>query len=395
MSKILDLRQKRASLWEKTKKFLDDAKREDGMLSADDVAAYEKMEADIVSLGKEIDILERQAEMEKQLNAPVNTPVREKPDNGAGIKTGRASDAYKNAFWKLMQNNQLSYSVHDTLQIGTDSEGGYLVPDEYEATLIDKLTDENIMRGLATIITSANGDKKIPVVASHGEAVWTDEGEEYTESDDEFGTVSLGAHKLSTIIKVSEELLNDSAFNLETYISSEFARRMGAAEELAFINGNGTGKPTGVINTAEVGVTSASANAITTDEIIDLYHSLRTPYRKNAAFLANDSTIKAIRKLKDSNGQYLWQPGLQAGQPDTILNRPIHTSAYMPEIGSANKILLFGDLKYYWIADRQGRSFQRLNELFAKNGQVGFRVFQRVDGKLILPEAVKTMAMAG
>lgn len=395
MSKILDLRQKRASLWEKTKKFLDDAKREDGMLSADDVAAYEKMEADIVSLGKEIDILERQAEMEKQLNAPVNTPVREKPDNGAGIKTGRASDAYKNAFWKLMQNNQLSYSVHDTLQIGTDSEGGYLVPDEYEATLIDKLTDENIMRGLATIITSANGDKKIPVVASHGEAVWTDEGEEYTESDDEFGTVSLGAHKLSTIIKVSEELLNDSAFNLETYISSEFARRMGAAEELAFINGNGTGKPTGVINTAEVGVTSASANAITTDEIIDLYHSLRTPYRKNAAFLANDSTIKAIRKLKDSNGQYLWQPGLQAGQPDTILNRPIHTSAYMPEIGSANKILLFGDLKYYWIADRQGRSFQRLNELFAKNGQVGFRVFKRVDGKLILPEAVKTMAMAG
>ena len=395
MSKILDLRQKRASLWEKTKKFLDDAKREDGMLSADDVAAYEKMEADIVSLGKEIDILERQAEMEKQLNAPVNTPVREKPDNGAGIKTGRASDAYKNAFWKLMQNNQLSYSVHDTLQIGTDSEGGYLVPDEYEATLIDKLTDENIMRGLATIITSANGDKKIPVVASHGEAVWTDEGEEYTESDDEFGTVSLGAHKLSTIIKVSEELLNDSAFNLETYISSEFARRMGAAEELAFINGNGTGKPTGVINTAEVGVTSASANAITTDEIIDLYHSLRTPYRKNAAFLANVSTIKAIRKLKDSNNQYLWQPGLQAGQPDTILNRPIHTSAYMPEIGGGNKILLFGDLKYYWIADRQGRSFQRLNELFAKNGQVGFRVFQRVDGKLILPEAVKTMAMAG
>ena len=207
--------------------------------------------------------------------------------------------------------------------------------------------------------------------------------------------MSLRAHKLSTIIKVSEELLNDSAFNLETYISSEFARRMGAAESLRLSTVTVQASPTGVINTAEVGVTSASANAITTDEIIDLYHSLRTPYRKNAAFLANDSTIKAIRKLKDSNNQYLWQPGLQAGQPDTILNRPIHTSAYMPEIGGGNKILLFGDLKYYWIADRQGRSFQRLNELFAKNGQVGFRVFQRVDGKLILPEAVKTMAMAG
>ena len=393
MASITDLRQKRAALWEKTKKFLDNAKRENDMLSAEDVETYEKMESEIVALGKEIDILERQAEMEKRLNSPVNTPVLETPKTNGNTKTGRASNEYKQAFWKLMKNNQLSYSVHDTLQIGTDSDGGYLVPDEYETVLIDKLADENIMRGLTTIITSANGDKKIPVVASHGEAVWTDEGSEYTESDDEFGTVSLGAHKLSTIIKVSEELLNDSAFNLETYISSEFARRMGAAEELAFINGNGTGKPTGVLNTAEVGVTSAASNAITTDEIIDLYHSLRTPYRKNAVFMSSDSTIKPIRKLKDSNGQYLWQPGLQAGQPDTILNRPIHTSAYMPEIESGNKILLFGDLSYYWVADRQGRSFQRLNELFAKSGQVGFRVCQRLDGKLILPESVKTVQM--
>ena len=202
MASITDLRQKRAALWEKTKKFLDNAKRENDMISAEDVETYEKMESEIVALGKEIDILERQAEMEKRLNSPVNTPVLETPKTNGNTKTGRASDEYKQAFWKLMKNNQLSYSVHDTLQIGTDSDGGYLVPDEYEAVLIDKLADENIMRGLTTIITSANGDKKIPVVASHGEAVWTDEGSEYTESDDEFGTVSLGAHKLSTIIKV-------------------------------------------------------------------------------------------------------------------------------------------------------------------------------------------------
>lgn len=169
---------------------------------------------------------------------------------------------------------------------------------------------------------------------------------------------------------------------------------MAAAEEEAFITGDGTGKPTGLLTSGETGVTTASASAITADEIIDLYHSLRTPYRKKAVFLANDSTVKAIRKLKDGNGQYLWQPGLQAGQPDTILNRPIHTSIYAPEIESGNSIMLFGDLSYYWIADRQGRSFQRLNELYAKNGQVGFRIFQRVDGKLILPEAVKIMTVA-
>ena len=395
MASITDLRQKRAALWEKTKKFLDNAKRENDMLSAEDVETYEKMESEIVALGKEIDILERQAEMEKRLNSPVNTPVLETPKTNGNTKTGRASDEYKQAFWKLMKNNQLSYSVHDTLQIGTDSDGGYLVPDEYETVLIDKLADENIMRGLTTIITSANGDKKIPVVASHGEAVWTDEGSEYTESDDEFGTVSLGAHKLSTIIKVSEELLNDSAFNLETYISSEFARRMGAAEELAFINGNGTGKPTGVLNTAEVGVTSAVSNAITTDEIIDLYHSLRTPYRKNAVFMSSDSTIKAIRKLKDSNGQYLWQPSIKDGETDTLLGKPVYTSSSIANAASGTKPIAFGDLSYYWIGDRQGVTFRRLNELYAANGQVGFLTTKRVDARLIVPEAVKILKMKG
>lgn len=265
MSKITELRQKRAALWEKTKKFLDDAKRDGDVLSADDVAAYEKMEADIVALGKEIGFLERQAEMDKKLNAPTSTPVLGNPDPGSGTKTGRASDEYRNAFWKAMQN-KFSYSAQDALQIGTDSEGGYLVPDEFESTLVDKLADENIIRTLATIITSSNGDKKIPVVASHGAASWTDEEGNYNESDDVFGSVNLGAHKLTSIIKVSEELLNDAAFNLETYIAQEFVRRMAAAEEAAFINGDGTGKPTGFFTTGETGVTTASSVAITADQ---------------------------------------------------------------------------------------------------------------------------------
>lgn len=394
MSKITELRQRRADLWEQTKKFLDEAKRDGGVMSAEDVTAYEKMEADIVSLGKEIDILERQAELDKKLNAPVDKPVLEKPEVGKEPKTGRASDEYKNAFWSAMRG-RLSYSAYDALQIGTDSEGGYLAPDEFERTLIDKLRDENFVRSIATVITSASGDKKIPVVASHGAANWTDEEAEYTEGDDAFNSVTLGAHKLSTIIKVSEELLNDSAFNIETYIAQEFARRMAAAEEAAFLDGDGTGKPTGVFKSAETGVTAGSASALTADEIIDLYHSLRAPYRRNAIFLANDSTIKVLRKLKDGNSQYLWQPGLQTGQPDTILGRPVYTSAFAPEIGTDKAVILFGDLSYYWISDRQGRSFQRLNELFAKNGQIGFRAFQRVDGKLILPEAVKVLKMAG
>ena len=127
------------------------------------------------------------------------------------------------------------------------------------------------------------------------------------------------------------------------------------------------------------------------DEVLDLFYALKAPYRKKATFLMNDSTVKAIRKLKDGQGQYLWQPSLQAGTPDTILNRPIYTSAYVPTIASAAKSIVFGDLGYYWVADRQGRVFKRLNELFAVTGQVGFVATQRVDGKLILPEAVKLL----
>ena len=215
------------------------------------------------------------------------------------------------------------------------------------------------------------------------------------DSDDSFGQVTIGSFKLGTTIKVSEELINDSVFPLEAYISKEFARRIGSREEESFFTGDGNGKPLGFLAAkggAEVGVTAASATAITADEIIDLYYSLKTPYRKNAVWILNDATVKAVRKLKDSTGQYLWQPSLTEGTPDKLLGRPVYTSAYMPTAAAGAKTIAFGDFKYYWIADRQGRSFRRLNELYAATGQVGFLGSQRVDGKLILSEAVKVLA---
>ncbi len=232
------------------------------------------------------------------------------------------------------------------------------------------------------------------MVATKGTASWVDEEGAISESDDSFGQVSIGAYKLATMIKVSEELLNDSVFNLESYIAKEFARRIGAKEEEAFFVGDGTGKPTGIFNAtggAQLGVTAASATAITLDEIMDLFYSLKSPYRKNAIFTMNDSTVKAIRKLKDGNGQYIWQPSITAGTPDTVLNRPVKTSSYVPTIASGTKSIAFGDFAYYWVADRQGRAFKRLNELYAATGQVGFMATQRVDGKLILPEAIKVL----
>ena len=396
MNKILELREKRAKLWDSAKAFLDSRRNEQGLLSAEDTATYEKMEADVVSLGKEIERLERQAVMDLELARPTSAAITHRPGQSQEPeKTGRASSEYKAAFWKAMKNKS-SFEVQNALQVGTDSEGGYLVPDEFERTLVEALQEENLFRQLATIITTSSGDRKIPVVASKGTASWVDEEGTIPESDDAFGQVSIGAYKLATMIKVSEELLSDSVFNLERYIAKEFGRRIGAKEEEAFFIGDGTGKPTGIFHStggAGVGVTAASASAISIDEIMDLFYSLKSPYRKNAAFVTNDATIKAIRKLKDGNGQYLWQPSVTAGQPDSLLNRPLKTSAYVPVIASAAKTIAFGDFSYYWVADRQGRSFQRLNELFAVTGQVGFKATQRVDGKLILAEAVKVLQM--
>ena len=397
MSKILELREKRAKAWDAAKTFLDAKRGQDGMLSAEDTAAYDKMEADVVALGKEIERLERQASIDAELAKATSTPIATKPGAGGKNpedKTGRASDEYKGSFWNAMRAKAPSAAVYNALQVGTDSEGGYLVPDEFEHTLIEALEEENVFRTLAKIINTSSGDRKIPVVATKGEASWIDEEGLYQEDDDAFTQVSIGAYKLGTMIKVSEELLNDSAFDLESYISREFARRIGAREEESFFNGDGTGKPLGILAAsggAQVGVTAGSQTAITADEVIDLFYSLKAPYRKKAVWVLNDTTIKAIRKLKDNNNQYLWQPSLVAGTPDTILGRPVVTSAYMPAIAAGAKTIAFGDFSYYWIADRQGRSFKRLNELFAANGQVGFLGSQRVDGKLVLPEAIKVL----
>jgi HK97 family phage major capsid protein len=396
MNKILELREKRAKAWEAAKAFLDSKRGADGLLSAEDTATYDKMEADVVNLGKEIDRLERQATLDAELSRPTATPITNQPGanpNGSA-KMGRATDEYKQAFWdNIRQRNY--YDVRNALKIGTDSEGGYLVPDEYEHTLVQALVEENIFRKLAKVIRTSNGDRKIPLVTAKGTASWMDEEGAFLESDDEFGLTSISAYKLGTMIKVSDELLNDSVFDLQSYIAGEFGRRIGAKEEEAFFIGDGVGKPTGVFATAgggEAGVTT-TGSAIAFDDVMDLFYSLRAPYRKKAVWTLNDSTVKALRKLKDGNGNYIWQPSVQAGVPDLILNRPYHTSSYIPDLTAGNKVMAFGDFSYYWIADRQGRSFKRLNELYAATGQVGFLASQRVDGKLILPEAVKIMTL--
>lgn len=388
---ITEMIQKRAKVWDAAKSFVDTHENENGVLSAEDNATYEKMEKEIEDLTAAIDRQQRAEAREAALSQPMNTPLTGRPDAKVEDKKGRASNAYKEDFGAHLRGKPL---LHNVLSEGVLADGGYLVPEEFERQIVMGLEEANVVRSLAKVITTG-AERKIPVAATHSAAQWTAENGAYTESNPTFDQKTIDAFKLTDLVKVSLELLQDSAFDLEQYISAEFARAFGIAEEEAFCVGTGTNQPTGIFtaNGGTVGVTAAAANAITADELISLVYALKSPYRRNAKFLMNDATVALIRKLKDNNGAYLWQPSIQAGEPDRLLGYELYTSPYVPGVASEALAVAFGDFKNYWIADRSGRTVQRLNELYSTNGQVGFVATERVDGKVILPEGIQLLKM--
>ena len=387
--RVQELIEKRAKVWETAKNFVDTHEDKNGNLSAEDKETYSRMEAEIEELTNSIERQQRAERREQELSKPVNSPITGKPykDEPQGeVKTGRASDEYKKAMLTALRSN--FRQVSNVLQEGVDADGGYLVPEEYDHRLIDVLTEENIMRGIATKITTS-GEHKINIAATKPAAAWIEEGEALSFGDATFEQKILDAHKLHVAIKITEELLYDNAFGLENYIITEFGKALANAEEDAFLNGDGVGKPTGIFDKTKggesIGILTA---ALKSDDVLDLIYKLKRPYRKNASFIMNDAILAQIRKLKDNNGQYLWQPSYQANEPDKILGYNIRTSAFAP-----TDAIAFGDYKYYNIGDRGSRSFKQLNELFAGNGMIGYVAKERVDGLLILPEAVKILGL--
>ena len=399
MKDVNDILQERGKVVKQMQDMLNAAETEGRDLTAEESAKFDELDKTQDSLKQQADRIHKAQLADKELEDFYhNSPVRIIPDNAAGGDDERgpyANKAYGNAFDKYARVGKaaLDGGYLNALQVGTDSEGGYIVPEEFETQLVEALQDINEVRVWANVISTA-GDRNIPVESTLGTAAWTAEEAAYSESDAAFGQVVLNAYKLTTIIKVSEELLQDAFFDLQGYLARNFGKRFGLAEETAFVNGSGSGQPTGMIDGSQAGVTAAGAAAITADELIELYHSLKRPYRKNAVFIMKDSTVELIRKLKDGDSQYLWQPGLQAGQPDRLLGRPLISSDGMEAATTGLKSVLFCDPSYYTIADRSNMVLQRLNELYAANGQVGFRMFKRTDGKVTLAEAFKHLVQA-
>ena len=373
MTTVNELREKRATAWNAAKAFLESRRTDKGTLTAEDDATYTRMEQDITDLSKEIARLERRDALDAELSRPVNTPITSKPSAAVGssaadsaVKRGRASDEYKNGMLKALRTN--FKQVSNVLQEGVDADGGYLVPEEYDDRLIGVLEEENIMRTLGNVITTS-GEHKINIAATKPAAAWIEEG----------GALSFGDATFSQI-----------AFDLEKYIITEFGKALANAEEDAFLNGTGRGQPLGLFAETGGGTAALSAASVNADHIMQLVYALKRPYRKSASFIMHDKTVAAIRQLKDNNGMYLWQPALTSGEPDKLLGYDVYTSPFCPE----GKIA-FGDYNYYNIGDRGTRSFSELRELFAGNGMIGFVAKERVDGKLILQEAVQILTITG
>jgi len=399
---IQELRAKRAKLITDARSITDAVIAEErAAMTAEEEQRFDALMAESDQVKATIERAERAEADTRSLEQTVAASATRQPTTA--LPTGRAflaTPEYRAAFGEWLRYGEgVGPEVRALLDrpearaqgTGTTA-GGYTIPTELSSTLLDtSLRNVNVMRQLATVITASN-NTNVATTSAHGSAAWTSESVAYNESDETFGQVTFAAYKATRIVKVNKELLSDSAFDIEAYLNDEFSMSLGVLEEAAYVNGDGSSKPTGVVGGSTLGKSFTSQTAVTADELVELFHSLGRRYRINATWLASDAFIMGVRKLVtgvSGDKTYLWQPGLVAGQPDTLLGRPVVTSDNVPAPTTGNKSVLFGDFRRYWVVQRQGVAFARLNELYAANGQVGFLCDLRVDGKLTDTAAVK------
>jgi HK97 family phage major capsid protein len=323
---------------------------------------------------------------------PPTTPQGEEPEGSdSPIIRATSLPEYRTAFRDWLRTGREA-SLR-SMNLTTDTEGGYFAPTEFHRQVVAALNEFMPYRQYCTVLPTS-ADRDIPIADQNGQAYWVGEEGDRMESDETVGQRSLRGYPCARLQKVGRYLVQDSVFSIEEFLSTQFGRAFADLEEEAFTSGNGVGRPTGFIVDAEVGKTADEADTFDSDEVIDFYFSLKAPYRRRAIWVMNDDTLKEIAKLKDGSGRYVWQLSFVPGQPDTILGRPVVPCNSMDTIEAEAKIMAFGDFAFYWIADRGTPIVQRLNELYAGNGQIGFLMERRVDGKLVVDEAIKVFQMA-
>jgi HK97 family phage major capsid protein len=302
--------------------------------------------------------------------------------------------------WLLQGKESLDSEEYRVLSKAA-SGGGFFVPTDIADSVVRALRFlPGGVGSLSRTLQTSEGDViNIPLNLTHGTAAWIAESGAYTPSDETITNGTLSAFKAGSKLIVSEELLTDSAFDLTSFISTEFGERIGALAEAAYISGDGSGKPTGILDAASaVTVSSLPAGQVATPTAAALLTAIYTvpaQYRQDMALLISDGQWVRLMTLVDSTGRPLWQPSLSAGAPDMIQGIPVYAHPNLAAPGANAKFGIIGQFsRAYWIRRVNGVFMQRQNELHSDNGQVGFRCYLRLDGKVVLADALRVLAYA-
>ena len=399
---VKELLEKRANVWEQAKALIDAAEAEGRDFNAEEQGQYDKMLDEMDGLAQRAKRLEEKQRLEAQMAEPANEPVRVSP--AANGEDKRTQDLMPE-FRAFIKNGTIGPEMR-RLQADVDEQGGFMLPPEqFVADLIQELDNKVFVRGMATVIPVTTSDSLgVPTLeADIDDPDWTTEVQEVSvDTSMAFGKRSLNPHQLTKLAKVSMKLLRTSAIPVEGLVRERLAFKFAAAQENTFLNGDGSGKPLGVFQADANGISASrdvstgnSQTAIAADNLLEVKYSLKEQYRNGAQWIFHRDAVKQISKLKDGEGQYLWRPGLVAGQPDVILNLPVNESEYAPStFTSGNYVGILGNFRYYWIAEMFGIEIQRLNELFAQTNQIGFIGRMWSDGAPVLESAFARVKLA-
>lgn len=305
------------------------------------------------------------------------------------------------AFGGFLRHGREALSADEVkaLRVADDTAGGYLAPADFAAEVVKGIVQMSPVRQAARVGSTASGSVILPKRTGAPTANWVGETEARTETGSTYGQVEIPVHEMACYVDVSLRLLEDAAVNVETEVAADLAEEFGRLEGAAFVSGNGVKKPHGVMSDTAVAYT-ASGNASTlgsapADLLITLMYAMPAFYRNSGAWMMNGNTLANIRKLKDGQGNFLWQPSYQAGQPETILGRPVIEAPDMADIGSAAEPIIFGDFaRAYRIYDRVALSVMRDPYSQATSGLVRFHARRRVGGGVVLAEALRKIRCA-
>jgi len=403
MKDVLALRRKRAELIAQARQVLDLAETEKRDLSAEEEGKYNVIMEDVVKLDKEVETEERQQKLEKSLSEPINEPIKPTPEGNTEVGT-RASDEYRKAFRNYLQTGR--ETEIRALAADSDTTGGYLIaPQLFIANLIKAVDDAVIVRAIATKFTVDKAESLgAPTLeADPADSDWT--AEIKTGSEDSsmaIGKRELYPHPLAKQIKLSKKLVRISAIDVETLIRDRLAYKFAISEEKTFLTGHGSNQPLGVFTASSQGISTSrdvstgnTSTSIQTDGLIEAKYKLKGQYWGKARWIFHRDALKQIAKLKDGDGQYIWQQGIQLGQPDRLLGLPHLMSEYAPNTFETTLYVgILGDFSFYWIADALDMTVQTLVELYATTNQNGYIGRLETDGMPVLEEAFARVKLA-